>query len=926
MAAACQRRTGFKLAFPDGSQRLYKQGNSTTPTKYYLSQVVDPQGNSATLEYDAQLRLSVIFDALERPTTISYEPEAGDQIPGDTLKIRKVTDPFSRAARLKYTALGQLEKIIDPVGIISEFRYAASDFIDRLITPYGATTFAFGELAGINAEPGRFVEATDMYGDKERVEANDLTNFPQTESNPAPDSVVVAGQTVPFLPKNDNLSYRNTYHWDKEQWHNYAGDYSKATVYNWLATNDVITGTLASIKKPLEGRVWYNYPGQVAPHAPGNIGNPSKTVRAIEKADGTGFEWSMEQQFFTNDAGQVNPYAKVTGSKDALGRELKYEYAANGRDLLFVKAKDGAAWRTLLSLASYTNHQPRTITDAGGTVTTLLYNGKGQIERQTTAKAGQSETTRWTFDRNLDGTPDPDGYVIKVERTAPNNPAGFVTLAEYTYDAARRVRTSKDAEAYLLTFDYDNLDRTTLVTHPDATTDQNVYERLDLSASKNRAGEWRRFWHNGLRQLGFEQDARGRVTSYEWCRCGDLRKLTDPRAQVTWWKRDAQGRVYEKVYPDNSKTTYGFQPLSGRLDTLTAPNDQGSSLPTVTYRYFLDGQAASKNYSAATTGNVSYAYNDFLGRLTAMNDSVGASAMTYVPLEDGTNGAGRLYEMNGPWANDTIRYGYDWQNRPAQREIRADAGTVLSTQTVQFDSLGRTKQSVNNLGTFAHQYNATNLTPKVDSIAGPNGLTASFGYYPINAGPNAAKLQTIHHQRGGVTLSKFDYTYDPADRIKMWKQQQGTDVSAARTWDLSYSRAGELTEAVLKNSTGAILSSQGWNIDGGGNWYGQSLDNATTHRTHNNLNQLTKVGGAGRTLVEGVLDEPGSVKVNNEAAQVTSIPAAGGFLFQREVALSEGANTITIAATDGSNNTRTRSYTLQVGGTEKTFEYDLTDC
>lgn len=101
-----------------------------------------------------------------------------------------------------------------------------------------------GRLPGINSEPGSFVEARDAYGDRERVEANEYS-LPETYAPiPAPPStdggqttaLTLGGETITARPKTDNLFWRNTYYWDKKQMAQHAGDYEKATIYNFLAS------------------------------------------------------------------------------------------------------------------------------------------------------------------------------------------------------------------------------------------------------------------------------------------------------------------------------------------------------------------------------------------------------------------------------------------------------------------------------------------------------------------------------------------------------------------------------------------------------------------------------------------------------------------------------------------------------------------
>lgn len=928
---SAQGGPGYQLSFADGSKKLFTQPNAATPTKFLLTQLVDPLGNTLALQYDGLLRLTTLTDALGQPTTISYATEAGDNVTGDTFKIRKITDPFSRVAKFTYTTTGQLEKIIDPVGITSEFKYATGDFVERLITPYGPMEFTQGQVAGINSETGRFLESKDAQGYRERVEANDLALPSNYVANPeAPTSVNVNGSGVSFLPKNDNLFYRNTFFWDRQQMYWWPGDYSKCRIYNWLtSTADTVTSILGSIKDPLEGRVWFNYPGQTSAHSVGNVASPSKVVRAVENSAGA-TTWTMSQSSF-NDLGLL------TGSVDPEGRELKYEYHANNRDVQYVKVKNGATWETVTTISQYytvggvSTGLPEITTDASGLQTQTAYNVKGQTTQVTRSKGGNTETTRIIYDSNLDGTPDAFGYPIRVEKTAPGNPAQFVTLQSFTYDTAKHIRTATDEQGLTLTYDYDTLDRVTLVTYPDATTEQIVYtdgtkQTHDVWATKDRAGRWTRMRYSQHRQLLMQLDPAMRLTQYAWCLCGQMRQLTDPSGKVTTWKRDAQGRVTEKLLPDGKKYFYTFQPLSGRPATTAFPKDVLNNQVTMSYAYHLGGALQKVDYTDAAMADVTYALPDFLGRPTSVTDGIGSTAFSYRALTAGTDGAGKLFTTNGPLVDDTLRFSYDWQSRPVKSELVKDDGvTVSRSEEVTLDALGRVSQLVNNLGTFTSTYVAGNMTGLPDSVSLPGGFSTQFTRFAANAGADALRLKTIQHLQGATTVQKHDYSYDLAGNLVSWIRTPG--AGSATTWALRHDPADQLSE--LEETLGGVSQKkESWHYDPAGNLAstvnvpaGQT--GVLQMRTHTGRNQLTQLGGTGKTLVEGTTDEAATVKVNGQNAQVTKLGPSGPWRFQKEMDFPSGTTQLTVEAKDGTNNVRTNTYAVNVSASgAQTLEYD----
>src|ERR1700741_5497898 len=66
-----------------------------------------------------------------------------------------------------------------------------------------------------------------------------------------------------FCLENGFLYARNNYYWSRTPTASSSGDFSKAKVFHWLHNFDSATssGILESVKEPLEGRVWFEYPG-----------------------------------------------------------------------------------------------------------------------------------------------------------------------------------------------------------------------------------------------------------------------------------------------------------------------------------------------------------------------------------------------------------------------------------------------------------------------------------------------------------------------------------------------------------------------------------------------------------------------------------------------------------------------------------------
>ncbi len=798
----------YQKRFPDGSVQVFDRSNQPGtqryPRKLFMTEMIDPAGNHASIDYDAYFRITKITDALGQETLVYYEH------PTDLLKITKVADmtnPLSpRFATFDYEN-GKLKTITDEIGIQSVFGYqSGTDLIESITTPYGTTTFARGG-SGTN----RWIEATDPLGGKERVEYRDnAPGIAATESS----GVVPTGMSA----ANVSLDVRNTFYWSKKAMAVAPGDYTMAKITHWLLTPDgnATSGIVASEKMPLENRIWYAYEGQSDLNHEGTSANPIRIARVL--ADST----TQLSQY------EYNGFGKTTKETDPAGRVMSYVYDSNQIDLLEIRQTTGVNNELVRQLGDYHLHQPQTDIDASGQPTYFTYNTFGQILTQTNAKG-----ERTTYDYG-DGTSVPTGYLASI--TSPEFNSAFA-ITRFGYDGFHRVQTvTNDPDGYTVTTDYDNLDRKTLVTYPDSTYEEFHYTQdfrygettiLDLTASRDRLGRWTYRHYNENRQMDSITDPENRTTLYGWCTCGSLESITDPNWNVTTFNRDIQSRVYQKVFTDSSTIDYLFEGqttsnTAGATSRLTSATDALGR--RTNYAYLADNNIGQVSYTdnsgsqlSPPTPTVSYTYDPNYNRVATMTDGTGQTIYTYYPvialMTSPTLGVGKLQTIDGPLVSDTISYTYDELGRRIDRVVDESIFQAVDDvmETVAYDSLGRLTTTDNALGLFERSYDG--VSPRLLTLTYPSGQTANYAYFSDNE--HDRRLQSLGNlDRTNAMLSKFDYTYDAEGQILTLSRQLGT-VNSGRWFE--YDGAQQLLSTRDAFSLGAATEVDAYVYDDAGN-------------------------------------------------------------------------------------------------------------
>ena len=906
----------YVLNQPDGSQYVFAQPSTINPgmRKVFLTAIKDSAGNALTLSYDTLGRISHVNDALGQTTTLNYS--------GNEYRIASVVDPFQRFAYFEYDTYGRLKKITDMGGLSSSFTYDSTarnfSFISQMTTPYGTSKFSTWE-SDLGIGYSRQLILTDPNGASEKILFSQALD---PGDGPVPS---VDGETW-----QTGLSmFRNTFYWDKKGYQMGNADLANATIYHWLHDSDngafLTSEILESVKRPLESRIWFLYPGQASASFTDGITlkQPRLIARVVDDPNNPGGYLTQSYKIEYNDRG------KPTKITDPLNRETTLDYYANQLDLFKVRQTTGGTLNDVL--AEYGNydsrHRPSSYLDAARKTYALQWNAYGQLTQITNPK---NEVTRHNYFTSVLATDPRYGQLQNIEQVW----TGGTKATTFDYDNYRRVHTVTDSENYTVTYGYDDLDRLTTVTYPDLTYEQYEYARLDLVRSWDRAGQLTELTYDAVGHPLTVKDRLGQITHYNWCNCGGLESLTDARNQTTSWEYDVAGRVTKKIYANNTPSIpalqYAYETHSGKLKAITDAKNQVKN-----YSYNLDGTLQGVVYNSAviSTPSVSFTYDPNYRRLTGMTDGTGSTAFTYKPVTTGagTLGARRLATVDGPLDNDTITYNYDELGRVTGRAINSVAETAV------FDALGRVTNTVNPLGTFTPAY--VNATRRLSSFTYPNNQVTTYGY-TNNVGDQRLMQILNRTSSGGATISEFDYQYDGLGRIKQWTQQAGAATPQVMTPE--YDREDQLLGALIAPQGQAVAKAYDYTYDPAGNrtteqveTKGTSSTFAVTASTFNNVNQLNVRQGTGSRPVKfrGTVNEPATVTVNGLAAAMKQDPnsTSNGKIFTKTLTLPAGNNAVQVVATDFSThatppigpNVTTQNYTLNVAaGEDRSYTYD----
>jgi RHS repeat-associated protein len=568
-------------------------------------------------------------------------------------------------------------------------------------------------------------------------------------------------------------------------------------------------------------------------------------------------------------AGQIWTYTysaddDVLTETDPLDQVTIYTYDAQGKVL--TRSGPGGTLTT-------TTHGPagpltitEKVTSTTDRTTTLTYNAQGKVATVIDPRNKQTTLT----------------YNGEGDLTSVSDPLSHST--SFTYDGLGRRTTVTDALNHTTTTTYDGRGRVSRVTADDGTHTDFTYDlggrRSTVTDPLNRTT---RYAYDPYGRLEAVVDPMDGTTKYGYDVMSNLISLTDAKGQTTSFEYDAYHRVKKVVYPGGAFESFTYD-VAGRLATRT-----DRKAVVTTYGYDVMGRLTGKAYSDGTPA-VSYGY-DLAGRLVSAANGTDTLAWTF-------DLTGQVVSESSTKNASTVAYSYDLGGN--RLTVGLDGVLFVSYAYDDASRLTTITRAANN---FVFDYDAAN---RRTSMTYPNGIVTSYSY------DNLSRLTQLKADLGTTPITDFQYDYDAAgNRIR--KQQLDY------TEDYSYDRLYRLTGV---NRTGASTGVWQFGYDAVGNRLTSQQDSSVTTSSYNEKNQLLSRAGGGLMRWRGSLSEAGTAAFTSALVNGKPARMLAGNVFEADLEMPTGTNTVTVQATDISGNVATKSYQVTVTGDGATYTYD----
>ena len=508
------------------------------------------------------------------------------------------------------------------------------------------------------------------------------------------------------------------------------------------------------------------------------------------------------------------------------------------------------------------------ILDALTNLTQLNYDNQGNL---TNIVYPDFSSLTWRYDLagRMTNVSDGLGRSLTVAYNNQSLPTSISSangiLQSVIYDALNRPINITDANGVTVTNQYDALNQLLKRTWPDGISEGYGYSAAGLIAYTNRNGKPTLYGRDGAGRLTSVTNANLEVTQFGYDSLNDVVSLVDGLLHQTTWQYNEYGWLTNKVDGLN-RTAFSYAYNANGWVTNRWTPEKGNTI----YTYDNVGNVTTVTYPQRTN---SYAY-DALNRLTNMVDAIGTHVFGYMA-------ASLLQSETGPWASDTVTFGYAQGLRTAL--TLAQSGTNWS-QSYAYDAGWRMTNTVSPAGAFNYGYAFQPSSTLVSSIGLPNAASITNGYDRLGR-----LTQTALNNYWGYTLDGYGYTPDALGLRTNILRNLGLTNS---TVTAGYDNIGQLTSWAAREGSGVPRWNEqlAWAYDGAHNLHTRNNGNLAQTFTTDAANQLTNITRTGTFTLSGATPAPATtVTVNGQSAQTY-----GDFTFARtNLSLANGNNTFT---------------------------------
>jgi len=507
--------------------------------------------------------------------------------------------------------------------------------------------------------------------------------------------------------------------------------------------------------------------------------------------DGNSAVFTYDDKNFLNSIGTHNNQYKVSiiygengevTLKDTLNTNQTYYFIDNG---LVAKITDNTN-----GVSTYFRYDRNdnliSAYDSTGKAAAFSYDVKGYISGITDILGNKTSfvnNANGTVSRMTDVHGNVTEYTYDKKANLTETYYADGTCETYTYDNAGNVLTATDVKGGVTTYKYDAQGRVTSTVYNGKTTTYRYDGDSNLSGITYADGTTSTYAYNGLDLMTKFTDAKSNVTTYSYDNAGNMTGIT---------------------YADNSTESFAYN-TAGDLTQWT--NRRGG---TVNYTVNALGDTTKITQSDGTV--INYAYDNQGRVISAGNQEYTYNNLDYVTQVSFSD-------------NREINYTYDNLDRVIT--ISDELGHVTNYTYTQY---GEIDTMTNEKGKLVVDYDYDRFG-RLAKVSNGNGTYSTYSYNDYD------EVTAIEHYSKDGTLTGFNrYTYNTDNLVATKETSEGT-------WSYSYDKVGQLTSAVLKDTSNNVLRSENYTYDAMGNRTKSVIDGVTTTYTYNNMNQIVSANG-----------------------------------------------------------------------------------